>query len=850
MQSKAINLSAPETETTLQPESQGATAELHPHIPPAVFRQAVLDHVHYTCVKELNAATAGDLYRAMANAVRDRLVQRWLDTQRTHVERQVKRAYYFSSEFLTGRSLGLCLLNLGLYGVAERIAAERGLDLDDILESEVDPGLGNGGLGRLAACFMDSLATLDFPAVGYGIRYEYGIFEQSIDHGQQVERPDEWLQYGNPWELPRHEHAQRVRLYGRVQQRRNEEGRLEFDWVDTKQVIGVPHDSFIVGHNTGTVNTLRLWVARSTRDFDLALFNQGDFARAVEEKVSVENISKVLYPNDATAQGKELRLMQQYFFVACSIADIVRSFKQTGQPWEALPDYAAIQLNDTHPAVAIAELMRVLIDQQKLDWDSAWAITQRIFGYTNHTLLPEALERWPLSLFERLLPRHMLIIYDINQHFLREVQRRWPGDVQRLRRMSIIEEQPVRQVRMAHLATIGSHSINGVAKLHSELLKRELLRDFFELWPERFNNKTNGITPRRWLLYANPRLARLISQRLGNSWLPANLPELARLREHADDPLLLDALRQIKLENKRRLASIVHSTLGTEIDPAALFIVQTKRIHEYKRQLLACLGVITHYLRLKQQPQLDCPPRVYVFSGKAAAGYFMAKLYIRLINDVAETVNADPETRQRLQVVFMPDYSVTLAQAIIPAADLSLQISQAGTEASGTGNMKFALNGALTLGTLDGANVELRDAVGYDNFFLFGLDVQQVQALRGQYDPQAFIAASRELERAVALLDSDFFCLGDPRRYAPVVEQLRVHDPYMVCADYAAYVAAERTAATLFANPREWARRALFNIAGASAFSSDATINAYADEIWHIRPQKVEFQTAREAKRK
>jgi glycogen phosphorylase len=822
-----------------KPKPKVAAAEGQPQADPAVFRQSVLDHLLYTCVKSANTAGAVDVYRAMAHAVRDRLVQRWLDTQRTHIERDVKRAYYLSSEFLTGRSLGLCLLNLGLYGVAERIATERGLDLEDVLDSEGDPGLGNGGLGRLAACFMDSLATLDLPAVGYGIRYEYGIFEQSIEHGQQHEHPDTWLQAGNPWELARHEHSQVVRLYGRVEQRTDADGHIELLWLDTEQIIGVPHDSFIVGHDTNTVNTLRLWAARASRDFDLRLFNEGDYARAVEQKVAVENISKVLYPNDATEQGKELRLKQQYFFVACSIADIVRSFKATGHVWEKLPERAAIQLNDTHPTIAIAELMRVLIDHEKLDWESAWTITTRTFAYTNHTLLPEALERWPLSMFERVLPRHMLIIFEINERFLRDVEARWPAEPERLRRMSIIEEGPPRYVRMAHLATVGSHSINGVAKLHSELIKSELLRDFFELWPERFNNKTNGVTPRRWLLYANPRLANVLSQHVGANWLPARASQLIKLRERADDHGLLKSLMQIKHENKRRLASVVHATLGIRIDPGAMFIVHAKRIHDYKRQLLACMGIIAHYQRLKKRPELKMTPRVYVFAGKAAPGYVMAKLYIRLINDIASAVNADPQTNKRLKVVFIPNYGVTLAQTIIPAADLSLQISQAGMEASGTSNMKFALNGALTLGTLDGANIELRDAVGGENFYTFGLDVGQVNALRPRYDPKTFIAANAELAAAIALLDSDFFCPGDRYRYAAVVEQLRNHDPYMVCADFEAYQENEAEAAGLYRDPPAWARKTVFNIAGGGAFSSDATVQAYADEIWHIVPQRV-----------
>jgi glycogen phosphorylase len=816
------------------------STEPAPRADPALFRHAVANHVLYTCVKRAKQVVAVDLYRAMAHAVRDQLVQRWLDTQQTHARRDVKRVFYLSSEFLTGRSLGLCLLNLGLYGVAERVAAERGIELDEVLESEGDPGLGNGGLGRLAACFMDSLATLDLPAVGYGIRYEYGIFEQHIEYGQQVEHGDAWLQFGNPWELPRHEHMQSVQLYGEVHMRRTESGELRVDWVNGKRVVGVPYDSFIVGHDTDTVNTLRLWSARASRDFDLNLFNQGDYTRAVEEKIEVENISKVLYPNDATEQGKELRLKQQYFFVACSIADIVRAFKETKNVWEELPDHAAIQLNDTHPAIAIAELMRVLVDIELLEWERAWSISERTFGYTNHTLLPEALERWPVSIFERVLPRHIQIIYEINQRFLHKVQRRWPGETERMTRMSIIEEGAVRQVRMANLATVGSHSINGVAKLHSALVMRDLLRDFHELWPERFNNKTNGITPRRWLLYANPRLSRLITRRLGRDWLPSNLAELAKLREHQNDPTLLEALWQIKLANKLRLYDLMRARMGVELDTNALLIVQAKRFHEYKRQLLTTLAIISHYLQLKQNPRAEFTPRVYLFAGKAAAGYHMAKLHIRLINDVAEVINADPDTCGKLRLAFLPNYGVTLAQNIIPAADISLQISQAGKEASGTSNMKFALNGALTVGTLDGANIELREAAGASNFFAFGLTVDQVQALQTGYMPGAFIEQSPELKAAVALLDSEFFCLGDRYRYAAIVEQLRHHDPFMVCADFAAYLQAEREAAQLYTRPEQWSLCALHNIVAGSAFSSDATVQAYADEIWGLTPCKVE----------
>jgi glycogen phosphorylase len=809
----------------------GAPTEVHD------FYASVRHHLLYTCVKDAQDATAFDLYRAMAYSVRDRLVKRWIATQRTYAARDAKHVYYLSSEFLTGRSLGLCLLNLGLYGAAEQMAQAFSMDFGEVIDAEGDPGLGNGGLGRLAACFMDALATLELPAVGYGIRYDYGIFEQRIEKGQQVEHRDNWLQLGNPWELPRHEHTQRVRLYGRVEVQKDMHGKSHVEWVDTRTVIGLPFDSFIVGHETDTVNTLRLWAARASRDFDLQLFNEGDYRRAVEEKVDVENISKVLYPPDHTEEGKELRLKQQYFFVACSLADIVRSFKERHTDFSKFPEKAAIQLNDTHPSIAVAELMRILIDEEHLDFDTAFDITERTFGYTNHTLMPEALEKWSVSLLERVLPRHILLIYEINHRFMRKVQTRWPGDLDRMSRMSIIEEHPVKQVRMAHLATVGSHSVNGVAALHSELVKNNLLRDFYELYPERFNNKTNGITPRRWLLYANPRLSQLITELLGPRAAAHDLENLVGLRKFADDTGVLDRFSSIKHHNKIDLARVIQQRCHVDVDPASMFVVQVKRIHEYKRQLLACLGIIAQYLRLKDAPSADAVPRTYVFAGKAAAGYATAKLHIRLINDVAEVLNSDPHTRDKLKVAFIPNYGVTLAQTIIPGANLSLQISQAGKEASGTSNMKFALNGAPTLGTLDGANVEIRDRVGHDDFFLFGMTVDEVHALgRSGYRPEEFIAKSPELARVIELLRSGFFSLGDLSRYASVVEYLTRWDPYMICADFDAYMAEEARAAELYRDPRAYARCGLMNVAGAGAFSSDATISQYAKEIWDIGP--------------
>ncbi|HEY6881601.1 MAG TPA: glycogen/starch/alpha-glucan phosphorylase [Polyangiales bacterium] len=838
-----MELLGPTNGGTNEATRRGPPAGAPARIEPEAFRKALEDHLLYTCIKAPEEATASDYYMALAYTVRDRLVQRWLSTQKLYLERDAKRVYYLSSEFLTGRSLGLCLLNLSLYQEAEKLLAEKGFELGDVLESERDPGLGNGGLGRLAACFMDSLATLELPAVGCGIRYEYGIFEQKIEKGEQIENEDRWLNAVNPWEVPRFDQAQTVKLYGHVEHQRGEDGKVHTVWIEGKSVLGIPYDSFIVGHETDNVNTLRLWAARATDDFDLQLFNAGDYRRAVEEKVDVENISKVLYPPDHTYEGKELRLKQQYFFVACALADALRVFKLKHTDLRLIPRFMAIQLNDTHPTVAIAEMMRVLMDVEHLDWDTAWSITEQTFGYTNHTLLPEALEKWPVSLFESVLPRHLEIIYEINHHFLRKVTTRWPGDLDRVRRMSIIEEGGGKQVRMAHLATIGSHSVNGVAKLHSELVKHELLRDFYELYPERFNNKTNGVTPRRWLLYANPRLSHLIADLIGARYTSHDLPQLARLKNFAEDDSVLERVRTIKQANKRDAAQLIDKLCQVRVDPSSMFVMQMKRIHEYKRQLLACLGIVAHYLHLRDDPNREFAPRTYVFAGKAAAGYATAKQHIRLINDVAAVINDDPLVKDRLKVAFVPNYGVSLAQALIPAADVSLQISLAGKEASGTGNMKFALSGAVTLGTLDGANVEIRDAVGPEHFLLFGMQVAEVQRLvAAGYRPKTFIARCEELARVVALIESGFFSFGDTHRYASVVRYLRDEDPFMICADFASYMEAQERAALLYGDARKFAQTSLINTAGGGVFSSDDTIAQYASEIWNVKPVKLELR--------
>ena len=823
---------SPSSEPLSRPPAPGARTGMSTE----ALRRAIIEHLRYSCTKEMADATAYDLYRALSHAVRDRLIHRWLATRQTYIaDGNVKMVCYLSSEFLIGRSLGLSLINLGIEAKAAKIFGERGFDLHSVLECENDPGLGNGGLGRLAACFMDSLATLDLPAMGYGIRYDYGIFKQLIKDGQQAEQRDDWLQDGSAREMPRYELSQTINFGGRVESHTGPDGRMKTYWVDTLQVLGLPYDFYVLGHETATVGTLRLWSARATRDFNLDLFNEGDFRRAVEQKIDSESISKVLYPNDHTDAGKLLRLQQQYFFVACSIADIMRRYKLSHNTFTELPKSVAIQLNDTHPSIAVAELMRVLVDLENLDWEAAWDITQKTLAYTNHTLLPEALEKWPVSMFEKLLPRHLQIIYEINRRFLRTVHVHWPGDADRLQRMSLIEEGAEKQIRMAYLATVGCHSINGVAKLHTQLLEQDLLRDFYELWPERFNNKTNGVTPRRWLLNANRKLSDLITTRIGSDWR-RNFDQIRRLKEFANDERLLDELWQVKRDNKLAIARLLAERQHIDLDPDSMFVVQAKRFHEYKRQLLAILQVISLYLDLKRDHTLQIVPRTYIFSGKAATGYEIAKQHINLINDVADIINTDPAIGRRLRVAFVPNYGVSLAEVLIPAADLSVQISLAGKEASGTGNMKFAMNGALTIGTLDGANIEIREEVGEDNFFLFGLTTPQVKTIRNAgYRPSAYIERSPRLREVISILESGFFCPNTPLRYAPVVQNLRELDPFMVCADFDEYVATEAVAAQAFTERRSWARKALLNIAGSARFSSDATVSQYADEIWKIR---------------
>jgi starch phosphorylase len=800
------------------------------------LRRSFADHLQYSQGKDEHSATALDRYLAVANAVRDRMTRRWIQTQQAYYRSDAKRVYYLSLEFLLGKALENNLINLGLLDNMKAALGSLGIELSDLSEQEPDAGLGNGGLGRLAACFLDSMATLALPAYGYGIRYEFGIFDQEIRDGWQVERPEEWLRFGNPWEIPRPEYRVPVRFYGHTETSAAA-GPPRVRWMDTRQVLGVPYDTPIAGYRNGTVNTLRLWQARASEEFDLADFNAGDYLRAVEDKNLSENISKVLYPNDVTVMGKELRLQQQYFFVACSIHDIVTRHLKVHQGFAGLVDKVAIQLNDTHPAIAIAELMRVMVDEHGLEWEEAWAICKGVFGYTNHTLMPEALERWPVELLGRVLPRHLEIIYEVNRRFLEWTRSERRADEAAIGRMSLVEEGPVKMVRMANLAVLGSHSVNGVAALHTQLLQSELFRDFNALWPERFNNKTNGVTPRRWILQANPLLSSVINECIGPVW-HVDAEELRRLEPLADDDAFRRHFRDVKRANKERLAGIIQRENGLEVDPDSIFDVQVKRIHEYKRQLLNVLHIAHQYLRLKDEPSLSPVPRTFIFGGKAAPGYAMAKWIIKLVNSVAEVVNHDRGLRDRLKVVFLANYRVSLAEKIIPAADVSEQISTAGKEASGTGNMKFAMNGALTVGTLDGANVEIRDAVGPENFFLFGLTVPEVQALRRRgYQPLELYRQDAELKRVLDAVGSGVFSPGEPRLFQPILDSLlNGGDPFLVLADFAAYRASQEEVSRTWLDYERWTRMGILNVARSGRFSSDRTVREYAEQIWNVGP--------------
>ncbi|MCP4650793.1 MAG: glycogen/starch/alpha-glucan phosphorylase [PVC group bacterium] len=787
-----------------------------------------------TLGKDQYTSTQYDNFLSMAIAIRDRIMERWILTQQKYHKENRKRVYYLSLEFLIGRLMGNNMINLGLIEEATKAMQEMGFDIEEIRDQEHDAGLGNGGLGRLAACFLDSMATLGIPAHGYGIRYDYGIFKQKIINGHQVEQPDEWLRHGNPWEIARPEYTVEIKLYGRTQMYHDYKGKLCVRWSDTQNVQAVPYDMPIPGYGNDIVNTLRLWSARSTEEFDFEYFNDGDYEKAVYSKMFSENISKVLYPNDNSSQGRELRLKQEYFFTAASIADIIRRFKEENLYLKNLPDKVTIQLNDTHPALAIPELMRILIDKEHMDWDDAWDIVVQCFAYTNHTVMPEALECWSVALFGKVLPRHLQIIYEINARFLREVANEFPGDTDRLTRMSIIEEGTPKRIRMAFLSIVGSHSLNGVSELHSELLKTQLFKDFYEFCPEKFNNKTNGITQRRWLLKSNSRLSSLISEAIGNKWI-TNLHEMKKLLPLKDDRSFRNKWRSIKAANKEQFAEYIYKTNGVIINPHSIFDVQIKRIHEYKRQLLFGLYIIAQYLKLKRDPKSVDVPRTCIFGGKAAPGYYMAKLTIKFINNIANVINRDKSIKDKLRVVFLENYRVSLAEKIFPASDLSEQISTAGTEASGTGCMKFMVNGALTIGTLDGANIEMAREVGKENMFIFGLQAKQVEQLKIEgYSPCDYIEKAPMLKEIIHLIQSNFFSPVEQGIFEPIVRNLLDIDPFFVCADFDSYCAMQDQVSSVYRNTEEWTKRSIINVAKSGKFSSDRTIHQYAQEIWGL----------------
>jgi glycogen phosphorylase len=792
------------------------------------------DNRQYALAKDQYAATLHDNFLAMSMSIRDRLVERWIVTQQGYHKNNLKRVYYLSMEFLIGRLLGNNILNLGLWNEAANAMEDLGLDPKQIVDQESDAGLGNGGLGRLAACFLDSMATLSIPAYGYGIRYDYGIFHQKIIDGYQVESPDEWLKLGNPWEFCRPEYTVKIRFYGKTHTYQDRHGRLRVHWADTKDVLAVPYDMPVPGYKNDVINTLRLWSARSAEEFDFEYFNDGDYERAVYNQVISENISKVLYPNDIIIQGKELRLQQEYFFTAASISDIIRRFKVDNNDIRILHEKAAIQLNDTHPALAIVELMRILVDEEELEWDLAWHITVNTCAYTNHTVMPEALEAWSVDLFEKLLPRHLQLIYEINQRFLREVANRYPWDTLRLARMSIIAEGNPKYIRMAYLAIIGSHSVNGVSPLHSELIKTQLFKDFNDIWPEKFNNKTNGVTQRRWLRKANLRLSELITSKIGDAWV-SNLNELEKLLPLAEDPEFCKQWQSVKAQNKQDLAEYIKQKTAVVVNPNSLFDVQVKRIHEYKRQFMFGLYIIRQYLKLKENPNAPVLPRTFIFSGKAAPGYFLAKLIIKFINRIADIVNNDRGVKDILKVVFLENYRVSLAERIFPASDLSEQISTAGTEASGTGCMKFMLNGALTIGTLDGANIDIKRAVGDENIFIFGLREHEVKELRRNgYWPQEYINRSPVFKSVLDLIKSHFFCPLDTELFDPLVNSITAYDWFMVCADFDAYCSMQDNVCEAFKDQDSWTKKSIINVARSGEFSSDNSIAQYAQDIWRV----------------
>jgi len=805
----------------------------------ADLRQSFIDNLFCGLGREPMAATPNDIYTALALAVRDRVHKQGVRTVEARADREARVVAYFSAEFLPGPHLANSLLNLGILEPARQALSEFGLDLDQVIEQEEEPGLGNGGLGRLAACFLDSLASLEVPAIGYGIRYEFGIFEQAIRNGWQVEVTDKWLRFGNPWEIVRPEIYYEVKFGGHTEAGTDEQGRYRVQWLPDTEVKGEAYDTPILGYRVGTCNTLRLWKAEAVESFDFSAFNHGDYYRAVADKVESENITKVLYPNDELIQGKTLRLQQQYFFVSCSLQDMIRAHLEQNRPLEKFHEKWTVQLNDTHPAIAVAELMRLLVDEHGMDWTTAWKVTSNTFAYTNHTLLPEALEKWPVDLIGQLLPRHLEIIYEINGRFLDEVRAAFPGDNDRLARMSLIDESGERFVRMAHLATVGSYRVNGVARMHSDLLRQTVMHDFAELWPYKFCNVTNGVTPRRFVALGNRPLTSLITERIGDQWL-FDLHQLRKLERFADDEAFHEQWRGVKLAAKQNLTRYLKERAGVDVNPESLFDIQVKRIHEYKRQHLNALYILGLYLRLKRDPAAYVAPRTFIFAGKAAPGYFMAKLIIKLINAIAETVNSDPAARNRLRVVFLPDYSVKCAQHVFPAGDLSEQISMAGKEASGTGNMKLALNGALTIGTLDGANPEIREEVGAENFFLFGLTVEQVRELkRSGYRPQEVVEKNPSLREILDFIASGVLAGGDSNLFRPFLDRLLYEDPFLALADYQAYADCQEQVSALWRNQRAWTRKAIVNTARMGKFSSDRSIREYCEHVWQVEPVKV-----------
>ena len=803
------------------------------------IKKSFINNLYYVQGKFPRLASTNDYYMALAHTVRDRLLQRWISTAAKYTEQGSRTVAYLSAEFLMGPHLGNNLINLGIYEPAKQAMADLGLDLESLLQQEEEPGLGNGGLGRLAACFLDSLATLEIAALGYGIRYEFGIFDQEIVDGWQKEKTDKWLRFGNPWEIVRPEWAVEVKLGGHTEHYSEHDNRKRVRWVPMWVVKGIPYDTPILGYRKNTANTLRLWRAEAPESFDFDLFNRGDYYGAVNKKVVSENITKVLYPNDEPLQGRELRLQQQFFFVSCSLQDMLRIMDGQNVPLNRFHEKFTVQLNDTHPSIAVLELMRLLIDERGLDWDVAWPITRNTFAYTNHTLLPEALERWPIALFGKLLPRHLELLYEINARFLDEVRIRFIGDDERLARMSLVDEQGERYVRMANLACVGSYAINGVAELHTELLKSSVLKDFYEMWPQKFSNKTNGVTPRRWMVLSNPRLSGLLTETLGDKWME-DLTLLRGLEPLAGDATFNQRWRDIKYANKQKFSNFVRRRTGIIVDPNSMFDVQVKRIHEYKRQHLNLLHIIGLYNRIKSDPHYDMVPRTFIFGGKAAPSYHMAKLIIKLINAVSDVIDRDPVVRDRIKVVFLPNFNVTNGQRVYPAADLSEQISTAGKEASGTGNMKFAMNGALTVGTLDGANIEIREEVGDDQFFLFGLTEQQVADVKSKgYQPMDYYQANDELREVIGLISGGYFSSGDTTLFKPLVDNLLNHYPYLVLADYASYAACQMSINDAYTDTDSWARMAILNCARSGKFSSDRSIQEYCQDIWKVSAQPI-----------